>query len=101
MAPSAVEIPTIIPKAFSTQTKTIQSSQDGDLKSPSSPLPDVKSLDAKSTSVDEVVAAIRVAGGVVIRGLLNKEELASLEKDTRPWLEKDEAWGEGGGDGES
>ena len=101
MAPSAVEVPTSIPKAFSTPTKTIHSNQDGKLKSPSSPLPEVKSLDATSCTVDELVAAIRVAGGVVIRGLLSKEELESLEKDTRPWLDKDEAWGEGGGDGES
>ncbi|OCT52525.1 phytanoyl-CoA dioxygenase family protein [Cladophialophora carrionii] len=100
MAPSAVEMPVIIPKSFSTPTRTNGSTHAGDLKGPSSPVPEVKSFDGASCSVEELVAAIRVAGGVVIRGLLNADEIASLEKDTRPWLEQDNAWGEGGGEGE-
>jgi hypothetical protein len=99
MAPSAVEIPVVVAKTFSTQTTTNGATHNGDLKGPSSPLPEVKTFDGASCSVEELVAALRVAGGVVIRGLLNADEIASLEKDTRPWLEKDNAWGEGGGEG--
>ncbi|OAL19556.1 hypothetical protein AYO22_09718 [Fonsecaea multimorphosa] len=95
MAPSAVEIPLPIPKAFSTPTSTSQPTQNEDLKSPSSPLPEVKTFHASTCKVDELVSALRVAGGVVLRGLLNEEELASLEKDTRPWLDKDTEWGDG------
>ncbi len=100
MAPSAVEVPVIIPKAFSTPTATNGPLPNPDLKGPDSPLPQVKSFEASTCTVEEVVSALRIAGGVVIRGLLNKGELANLEEDTRPWLEKDNAWGEGGGDGE-
>jgi hypothetical protein len=100
MAPSAVELPQIIPKAFSTPTTTATEIQNADLKGPDSPLPDVKSFDASTCDADDVVSALRVAGGVVVRGILNRDELAELEKDTRPFLEKDEAWGEGGGEGE-
>src|ERR1700761_3148917 len=99
MAPSAVDIPAVIPKAFSTPTTTNGHVKNRDLKGPDSPLPEVKIFDAASCSVEELVAALRVAGGVVVRGVLNKDELADLEKDTRPWLEKDNAWGDGGGEG--
>lgn len=99
MAPSAVEIPEIIPKAFSTPAKAVGLVETPDLKSPDSPLPEVKSFDASNCSVEELVAALRIAGGVVVRGVLNAEELAKLETDTRPWLDKDEPWGEGGGEG--
>ncbi|KAH0841996.1 phytanoyl-CoA dioxygenase family protein [Fonsecaea pedrosoi] len=95
MAPSAVEVPLPIPKSFSTPTSTPQSTRKEDLKSPSSPLPEVKVFNASTCTVDELVSALRVAGGVVIRGMLNSEELANLEKDTRPWLEKDKAWDDG------
>lgn len=99
MAPSAVEIPIAIPKAFSTPNKAVEPVEKADLKSPESPLPEVKSFDATTCSVEDLVAALRVAGGVVVRGVLNTEELVKLEKDTRPWLDKDEPWGEGGGEG--
>ncbi|OQV00661.1 hypothetical protein CLAIMM_06128 [Cladophialophora immunda] len=95
MAPSAVEIPLPIPKSFSTPTSTPQPAEKAELKSPSSPLPEVKTFDASTCSVDELVSALRAAGGLVIRGLLNEQELASLEKDTRPWLDKDTAWDDG------
>ncbi len=67
MAPSAVEIPVIIPKAFSTPTTTNGKAHAPDLKGPDSPLPEVKSFDSSTCTVDEVVAAIRVAGGVIVR----------------------------------
>ncbi len=91
MAPSAVEVeaPSITQKSLPIVGKHEE------LKSPSSPLPEVKSFDASTCTVDELVSALKVAGGLVVRGLLNEEELASLEKDTRPWLEKDTPWDDG------
>ena len=93
MAPSAVEIPIPAVKSFGTPTSNAVKAED--LKSPSSPLPEVKSFDASNCSVDELVDALRVAGGVVVRGFLNESEVAQLETDTRPHLEKDTAWGDG------
>ena len=101
MAPSTVEIPVIIPKSFSTPTASAPEIKIEDLKGPESPLPEVKKFNAGSCTVEEVVSALRVAGGVVVRGLLNADEISKLEADTRPYLDSDEAWGEGGGEGES
>ncbi|KIX09741.1 uncharacterized protein Z518_00822 [Rhinocladiella mackenziei CBS 650.93] len=93
MAPAAVEFPVPIPKSLET-TKDVQANED--LKSPDSPLPEVKVFEAATCKVDELVSALRVSGGLIVRGILNEEEIASLEKDTRPWLEKDTAWDDGG-----
>jgi len=66
-----------------------------ELKSSTSPLPEVKSFDASTVTVDELVAAIRVAGGVVIKNVISVEDAAKIEKDVRPWLDKDRAWESG------
>lgn len=94
MAPSAVEVevPAVTKKSMSMTNGPLEHEA---LKSPDSPLPEVKVFDASTCTVDELVSALKVAGGVVIRGLLNEGELASLEKDTRPWLEKDKPWEDG------
>jgi len=89
MAPSAVEIPLPTRKSLVTDDAATH------LKSPASPLPEVKVFDAATCSVDELVSALKVAGGLVIRGLLQQDELAHLEKDIRPWLEKDTPWEDG------
>ncbi len=92
MAPSAVEVPVPVAKSIAS-TNSVSTREE--LKSPASPLPEVKTFDAATATVDELVNALRVAGGLVIRNVLNKDELASLEKDIRPELEKDTAWGDG------
>ena len=92
MAPSAVEVPVPLAKSI---VATNGLSTREELKSPASPLPEVKTFDAEAATVDELVDALRIAGGLVIRNVLNKDELASLEKDIRPELEKDTAWGDG------
>jgi hypothetical protein len=93
MSPSAVEIPIPTPKALTTAFNDDTKSEE--LKSPSSPLAEVKTFHASSCNVEDLVSAIRVAGGVVIKDMLNKDEIAELEKDTRPWLEQDTPWGKG------
>lgn len=93
MAPSAIEIPLPTPKTVDAFISIAP--QADTLKSPSSPLPEVQTFDASTCTVEQLVAALRVAGGVVIRGLLDKDELVNLETDVRPWLDKDTAWGDG------
>jgi len=66
-----------------------------ELKSSGSPLPEVKAFDAASVTVDELVRVIKVAGGVVIKNMLTVEEVGEIEKDVKPWLEKDKPWANG------
>ena len=63
-----------------------------ELKGPHLPIPEVKAFDASTTTVDELVDAIKVAGGVVVRNMLTREETSQIEKDVRPWLDKDKPW---------
>lgn len=82
MAPGllAPESPPLSPKAVK------------ELKSSKSPLPEVKEFEATNATVDELVDALKVAGGVVIRNMLTKNELDQIESDVRPWLNKDKPW---------
>ena len=66
-----------------------------ELKSSASPLPEVKSFDARTVTVDELVAALRLAGGVVVKNAISVEEAKEIERDVRPWLDKDKAWENG------
>lgn len=68
-----------------------------ELKSSLSPLPEVLELDSSTATKEAVVNALKLSGGVVIRGLLKPEEVKQIEQDARPWLEKDQPWkGESG-----
>jgi hypothetical protein len=92
MAPSAVEVPLPVAKSLAV-TNGVSTREE--LKSPASPLPEVRIFDAATATVDELVDALRVAGGLVVRNVMDKDELASLERDIRPELEKDTAWADG------
>ena len=67
-----------------------------ELKSSLSPLPEVLKLHNSTATKEAVVNALKISGGVIIRGLLKTEEVKQIEQDARPWLEKDKPW-----DGES
>jgi hypothetical protein len=71
---------------FTPETKTIPSNE---LKSSASPIPEVKEFDSATCTAEELVEAIKVAGGVIVRNLLTQEELDQMEKDVRPHLDKD------------
>lgn len=45
-----------------------------------------------TANLDEVVAALKLVGGVVIRNIVSQESLVSMEQDIRPYLEKDVPW---------
>jgi hypothetical protein len=83
MAPSTVEVEKVIYNM--TQTNK-------ELKSSKSSLPEVKEFDAATATVEELVDALKVAGGVVVRNMLTKAEIDQIETDVRPWLEKDKPW---------
>lgn len=57
------------------------------------PLPPVQSFDSANTTADEIVAALIKAGGCIIRNAVHSNQLAAIEKDTRPYIEKDRVWG--------
>ncbi|OGE54274.1 hypothetical protein PENARI_c006G01653 [Penicillium arizonense] len=45
-----------------------------------------------TASADEIAAALKVAGGVIIRNAVSQEALDQIELDIRPGLENDTAW---------
>jgi hypothetical protein len=83
MAPSAIE-------AEKVSCKMTEINQE--LKSSKSPLPEVREFDAATATVDELVEALKISGGVFIRNMLTKDEISQIEADVRPWLEKDKPW---------
>ncbi len=73
----------------------IDSTCDFSVKTPGSgksvSVPTVQCLPSNAP-LQDVIAAIKSAGGVVIRDFLTKEMLAQMEEEVRPQLEADEAW---------
>jgi hypothetical protein len=68
-----------------------------ELKSSLSPMPEVMELHNSTATKEAVVNALKISGGVIIRGLLKAEEVKQIEQDARPWLERDKPWnGESG-----
>ncbi|CAI6089195.1 unnamed protein product [Clonostachys chloroleuca] len=57
------------------------------------PLPDVQTFNAATAHVDDTVAALIVAGGCVLKGVVAQDDLAQIEKDTRACILGDKAWG--------
>ncbi|RVX73379.1 hypothetical protein B0A52_03021 [Exophiala mesophila] len=54
--------------------------------------PPVPVLDASTTSVEEILKGMNVAGGVVIKNAISLDKVQQIESDVRPWLAKDQAW---------
>ncbi|KAK5121560.1 hypothetical protein LTR85_004732 [Meristemomyces frigidus] len=63
-----------------------------ELKSPRSPLPKVLEFNAADATTAEVIKALQTAGGVVLRQFISSEANQQIERDVRPWLEKDRPW---------
>lgn len=63
-----------------------------ELKSSLTPLPEVSSFDYSTATAEAVVNALKLSGGVLIHGLLKPSEVEQIERDARPWLEKDKPW---------
>ena len=75
-----------------TSTMSIKAASQMEEKSELSPLPEVLELHYSNATKDQVVDALKVAGGVFIRGLLTPEQTRQIERDAGPWLEKDKPW---------
>jgi ectoine hydroxylase-related dioxygenase (phytanoyl-CoA dioxygenase family) len=52
----------------------------------------VESFDAQNVSVEELTASLIKNGGCIVRNVVSAEDLALIEKDIRPWIEKDRPW---------
>ncbi|KAK4550433.1 hypothetical protein LTR36_000011 [Oleoguttula mirabilis] len=61
-------------------------------KSAQSPLPKVIEFNAADISTEDVIRALRTAGGVIVRQLIPPEQNHQIERDVRPWLQKDKPW---------
>lgn len=54
-------------------------------------VPKVQVLSANS-SVEDIVAAIKLAGGCVIKNILSQDDIQQIESDIRPHLDADIPW---------
>jgi len=52
----------------------------------------VESFDANTVSSETLIESIVRNGGVILRGVVNKEDLAAIEADVRPYIMKDQPW---------
>lgn len=55
-------------------------------------LPQVEEFTPNPSNVDAVVQSLARVGGVVIRGLVPKAKLDTIERDVRPYLDADSPW---------
>jgi len=62
------------------------------VKSSKSALPDVEEFDSSSVVVEDVVNALKIAGGVIVRNFLGTEEIDRILKDVNPYLDADKPW---------
>lgn len=73
-----------------------------DIKGPHSPQPEMQYIDRKGYAtedalLEDIVKALQIAGGCVVRNLVDQEHLDAIEKEIRPHLLMQERWsGEGG-----
>lgn len=54
--------------------------------------PDVPDFNSKTATPEEVVQGLIRSGGCILRNAASLEELAAIEADTRPWIDKDLEW---------
>jgi hypothetical protein len=57
-----------------------------------SPIPPVHEYEATMCTSADLVSALKVSGGVIIRNILTTEEIQQIESDVRPWLDQDKPW---------
>ncbi|EXJ83942.1 hypothetical protein A1O3_04609 [Capronia epimyces CBS 606.96] len=56
------------------------------------PPPKVHSFDASTASCDQIVQALSLCGGCIVRGMVPTEKLEQIERDTRPYIQADKPW---------
>ncbi|CRG87157.1 putative protein YJR154W [Talaromyces islandicus] len=62
------------------------------VKSSKSPLPEVKDFDSSVATVEDIVNALKVAGGVIVRNFLGLQEIDHILEDVNPYLDADRPW---------
>jgi hypothetical protein len=65
------------------------------VKSSESTLPEVREFDNATTTVEDVVNALKITGGVIIRNFLGLDEIDHILEDVTPYLEADKPWTDG------
>lgn len=55
-------------------------------------MPEVQEFEGASTTVDEVVDALKLAGGVIIRRFIGMQEIEAILNDVKPYLDADKPW---------
>jgi hypothetical protein len=62
------------------------------VKSSKSPLPEVKEFDSPLATVEDIVNALKIAGGVIVRNFLSLQEIDRILEDVNPYLDSDKPW---------
>ena len=62
------------------------------IQSSNSPLPTVQVFERSSATVDDIVNALKLAGGVVVRNFLDLEDIDRILGDINPYLDSDKPW---------
>jgi len=52
----------------------------------------VDAFDASTVTADAVVESLIRTGGCILRNVVNKDDLAEIERDVRPYIMKDQPW---------
>lgn len=62
------------------------------VKSSKSTLPELKEFDSSLATVEDIVNALKIAGGVIVRNLLSLQEIDRILEDVNPFLDADKPW---------
>jgi hypothetical protein len=62
------------------------------VKSSKSPLPEVKEFDSPLATVEDIVNALKIAGGVIVRNFLSLQEIDRILEDVNRYLDSDKPW---------
>jgi hypothetical protein len=65
------------------------------VKSSKSKLPEVQEFESTTASVDAIVDALKVTGGVILRNFLTVDKIDRILADVNPYLDADTPWEDG------
>ncbi|OKL56437.1 hypothetical protein UA08_08161 [Talaromyces atroroseus] len=62
------------------------------VQSSKSPIPKVQAFEGSAATVNDIVNALKLAGGVIVRNFLDLKDIDRILKDVNPYLDADKPW---------
>ncbi|KAJ5175039.1 uncharacterized protein N7482_000916 [Penicillium canariense] len=84
--------------APATNSDVIDASSSGPFKqvrSSKSAIPSVQEFEYSTATVNDIVNALKITGGVIVRNFLGREEIDRIMEDVNPYLDADKPWADG------